>query len=52
MELKKGSLKVGLSKFAAKASEKAAQANVNSACVWWLHQPQPPKAALKLKKVK
>lgn len=31
-------------------SVKTAVQNVNSACVWWLNQPQPPKSLKKLRK--
>ena len=31
-------------------STKAAEENVNSACVWWINQPKPPKAAKELRK--
>lgn len=50
MEKKKHALKGSILKVIAGASEKTAESNINSACVWWLHQPAPPKAADKLKK--
>ena len=31
-------------------SVKAAEQNINSACVWWLNQPQPPQNLKKYRK--
>jgi cyclic lactone autoinducer peptide len=31
-------------------SVKAAEQNANSACAWWLNQPEPPKDLKKLRK--
>jgi cyclic lactone autoinducer peptide len=31
-------------------SVKAAEQNANSACVWWVNQPHPPKDLKKLRK--
>lgn len=31
-------------------SVKAAEQNANSACAWWINQPEPPKDLKKLRK--
>lgn len=33
-----------------KKSMQEAELSINSACVWWLNQPQPPKALKKYRK--
>lgn len=48
--MKNHTLATGLLKKVAGASIKTASSNMNTACVWWLHQPKPPKSAEKLKK--
>lgn len=50
MKAKKSAIKTGAMKVMAKFSTKAAEQNANSACAWWLGQPEQPKAVKKLRK--
>lgn len=51
MKDKKETLKKQVLKKIVKKSTEEAEWNINSACVWWLNQPVPPKELEKLKKL-
>ena len=50
MKTTKITIKEQIIKSVVSKSVKAAEQNINSACVWWLNQPQPPKELKKLRK--
>ena len=50
MKKSQNPVKTMLMKTIVARSVKAAEQNANSACVWWLNQPIPPKDLKKLRK--
>lgn len=47
---KQKTVKKGILKGVSNLAMKVASENVNTACVWWLYQPEVPEAAKKLRK--
>ena len=50
MENKLNTVKAKFMNVIVSRSVKAAEQNANSACAWWLNQPEPPKDLKKLRK--
>lgn len=50
MKLSQNTVRTKLMKNIVAKSIKAAEQNANSACAWWINQPQPPKDLKKFRK--
>lgn len=50
MKLSKNTVRTKIMKNIVAKSIKEAEHNANSACAWWVYQPQPPKDLKKFRK--